>query len=128
MGLLLGEILTWRGEGYAMARDVATAPLEATAVHVRFDAERLEELCASLEMCRFRYVIVGWYHSHPGYGCFLSDTDLATQSMFSEPEHCALVVDPLQKEMAAFHLREGYAIEVPLTVYWEKYQSPYRGR
>ena len=23
--------------------------------------------------------IVGWYHSHPGYGCWLSGTDVATQ-------------------------------------------------
>lgn len=129
MGLLLGELLTWRGEGYALARDVATAPLEATAVHVRFDAERIEELCESLDLCHFRYVLVGWYHSHPGYGCFLSDTDLSTQErMFSEPEHCALVVDPVHREMAAFRLQRGDATEVPLAVFWERYQSPYRPR
>lgn len=129
MGLLLGELLIWKGGGYAIARDIATAPLEASAVHVRFDTARIEELCEALDLCRFRYVLVGWYHSHPGYGCFLSETDMGTQvRMFSESEHCALVVDPMHKEMSAFRLGGEGAVEVPLLVYWERYQSPYRPR
>jgi hypothetical protein len=40
--------------------------------------------------------IVGWYHSHPGFGCFLSSIDVETQlglqRMF--PQCVALVVDP----------------------------------
>ena len=26
--------------------------------------------------------MVGWYHSHPGWGCWLSSTDINTQSSF----------------------------------------------
>lgn len=40
--------------------------------------------------------IVGWYHSHPGYGCWLSGIDCSTQMMqqqFQEP-FLAIVVDP----------------------------------
>jgi proteasome lid subunit RPN8/RPN11 len=32
--------------------------------------------------------VVGWYHSHPGYGCWLSGIDVATQKtnqMFQDP-------------------------------------------
>lgn len=32
--------------------------------------------------------VVGWYHSHPGYGCWLSGIDVATQMLnqqFQEP-------------------------------------------
>lgn len=32
--------------------------------------------------------VVGWYHSHPGYGCWLSGIDVNTQMMnqkFQEP-------------------------------------------
>ena len=39
--------------------------------------------------------VIGWYHSHPGYGCWLSGIDVATQSMnqnFQDP-FLALVVD-----------------------------------
>ena len=40
--------------------------------------------------------MVGWYHSHPGYGCWLSGIDCQTQmtqQMFQEP-FLALVIDP----------------------------------
>jgi COP9 signalosome complex subunit 5 len=39
---------------------------------------------------------VGWYHSHPGYGCWLSGIDVstqATQQTFSDP-FLAVVIDP----------------------------------
>lgn len=39
---------------------------------------------------------VGWYHSHPGYGCWLSGIDVATQAtqqMFQDP-FLAVVIDP----------------------------------
>ncbi len=40
--------------------------------------------------------MVGWYHSHPGYGCWLSGIDCSTQStqqQYQEP-FLAIVVDP----------------------------------
>ena len=39
---------------------------------------------------------MGWYHSHPGYGCWLSGIDVSTQMMqqrFQDP-FLAIVVDP----------------------------------
>ena len=43
-------------------------------------------------------MVVGWYHSHPGFGCWLSSTDIQTQSSFEalNPRAVALVVDPIQ--------------------------------
>jgi 26S proteasome regulatory subunit N11 len=43
-------------------------------------------------------MVVGWYHSHPGFGCWLSGTDINTQSSFEalNPRAVALVVDPIQ--------------------------------
>lgn len=39
--------------------------------------------------------IVGWYHSHPGFGIFLSEHDLFIhRNFFSGPSQIALVVDP----------------------------------
>ncbi|KAH1056497.1 hypothetical protein J1N35_034562 [Gossypium stocksii] len=40
--------------------------------------------------------VVGWYHSHPGYGCWLSGIDVLTQMLnqqFQEP-FLAVVIDP----------------------------------
>ena len=41
--------------------------------------------------------LLGWYHSHPGFGVFLSDYDAFIQhSFFSSPHNVALVVDPIK--------------------------------
>ncbi|MFX0122086.1 MAG: Mov34/MPN/PAD-1 family protein [Candidatus Hodarchaeota archaeon] len=41
-------------------------------------------------------VIVGWAHTHPGLGLFLSSTDIHTQQMYQQmhPKAFALVLDP----------------------------------
>ncbi|KAG8347086.1 putative metallopeptidase [Trypanosoma vivax] len=41
---------------------------------------------------------IGWYHSHPGYGCFLSRTDVDTQrlSQAAQDPWLAIVIDPVR--------------------------------
>jgi proteasome lid subunit RPN8/RPN11 len=52
--------------------------------------------------------IVGWYHSHPGFGIFLSGHDLFIhENFFSAPSQIAVVVDPLACTEGAFAWREG---------------------
>jgi 26S proteasome regulatory subunit N11 len=43
-------------------------------------------------------MVVGWYHSHPGFGCWLSGVDVNTQQSFEQlnPRAVAVVVDPIQ--------------------------------
>lgn len=43
-------------------------------------------------------MVVGWYHSHPGFGCWLSGVDVNTQQSFEalNPRAVAVVVDPIQ--------------------------------
>lgn len=43
-------------------------------------------------------MVVGWYHSHPGFGCWLSSVDVNTQQSFEQlnPRAVAVVVDPIQ--------------------------------
>lgn len=42
--------------------------------------------------------VVGWYHSHPGFGCWLSGVDMNTQTSFEQlnSRAVAVVVDPVQ--------------------------------
>lgn len=44
----------------------------------------------------FNYI--GWYHSHPSYGCWLSRIDVSTQSNYQmSPEPwLAIVIDPIR--------------------------------
>jgi len=43
-------------------------------------------------------MVVGWYHSHPGFGCWLSGVDVNTQQSFEQlhKRAVAVVVDPIQ--------------------------------
>jgi proteasome lid subunit RPN8/RPN11 len=48
-------------------------------------------------------VIVGWYHTHPGFGIFLSGMDLFIhQNFFTQKWHIALVLDPLARTSGFF--------------------------
>lgn len=43
---------------------------------------------------------VGWFHTHPGYGVFLSSADqFIDQHYFREPYHIAMVFDPTKPDV-----------------------------
>ncbi len=110
MGFLLGEAFTWKGRPYSVIMDAVTTELRSSSSKVRFDPRAFPKLFQDLDGSGFDYIIIGWYHSHPGHTCFLSGTDLETQrSMFNQPYHIALVIDPINKEVRTFRLcRGGY--------------------
>lgn len=118
LGFMLGEVKSWQGSLYSVARDVVTTQLKSTASKVRFDPEALPRLFVGLDCSGFDYILVGWYHSHPGHTCFLSRTDLDTQRrMFSQPYHSALVIDPVNEEIRAFRLVSGGYEEMPFAIF-----------
>ena len=48
-------------------------------------------------------VMVGWYHTHPGFGIFLSGMDLFIhQNFFTQIWHVALVLDPRARTSGFF--------------------------
>ncbi len=48
-------------------------------------------------------VIVGWYHTHPGFGIFLSGMDqFIHQNFFTQCWHIAMVLDPLAHQSGFF--------------------------
>ncbi|MBK9030859.1 MAG: Mov34/MPN/PAD-1 family protein [Myxococcales bacterium] len=52
--------------------------------------------------------VVGWYHTHPGFGVFLSDRDqFIHKSFFNLPFQVALVYDPKSKEHGVFSWRDN---------------------
>ena len=111
MGLLAGEVREWQGRRYVVASDYLTAGNSATAVSVKFSKEAFPQLAAEINNAKGnKKMIVGWLHSHPSYGCFLSQTDLQTQKRyFSEEFSIAMVVDPVRNEKAVFKLEAGGA-------------------
>lgn len=117
MGFLLGEVSSWNGKLYSVVRDVVTTELKSSSSKVRFDPEAFPRLFHELDDSGFDYILVGWYHSHPGHTCFLSKTDLETQrAMFSQPYHSALVIDPVNCDVKVFRLSDGDYEEVPFAI------------
>ncbi len=60
---------------------------------------------------------VGWYHTHPGFGVFLSNFDtFIHQSYFDHPKQVAFVVDPIHGEEGFFVWKQGKT--APARVFW----------
>jgi len=58
--------------------------------------------------------IVGWYHSHPGFGVFLSDHDtFIHKNFFSAPEQVAWVFDPHSDEEGCFGWHGSHLERIP---------------
>lgn len=95
MGLMQGKI---SGDTFIVT-DAFRLPVEGTETRVNAQDEANEYMVSYLQACRDQGKLenaVGWYHSHPGYGCWLSGIDVNTQhtqQSFSDP-FLAVVIDP----------------------------------
>ncbi|XP_065667593.1 COP9 signalosome complex subunit 5 isoform X3 [Hydra vulgaris] len=95
MGLMLGKV-----DGNTMiVMDSFALPVEGTETRVNAQAEGYEYMTQYVESSKMVGRLenaIGWYHSHPGYGCWLSGIDVNTQMLhqqFQEP-FVAIVIDP----------------------------------
>lgn len=79
--------------------DAFRLPVEGTETRVNAQEDANEYMVEYLKCSREQgrqENAVGWYHSHPGYGCWLSGIDVNTQSMqqsYNDP-FVAIVIDP----------------------------------
>jgi proteasome lid subunit RPN8/RPN11 len=71
--------------------------------HVTFTQDTWEHIYKVKDKEYPEQKIVGWYHSHPGFGVFLSEHDLfIQQNFFSNPQQVAWVYDPHTDEEGCF--------------------------
>ncbi|MCJ1480198.1 COP9 signalosome catalytic subunit rri1 [Schaereria dolodes] len=95
MGLMQGKI----AEETFIVTDAFRLPVEGTETRVNASDEANEYIVQYLQSSRDSGQLdnaVGWYHSHPGYGCWLSGIDVSTQmtqQTFQDP-FLAVVIDP----------------------------------
>ncbi len=94
MGFMQGKIA---GDTFIVT-DAFRLPVEGTETRVNASDEANEYVVQYLQSCRDNQRqenVVGWYHSHPGYGCWLSGIDVATQitQQYTDP-FLAVVIDP----------------------------------
>ena len=117
MGLLIGRTYSDDEGIYVTVEKAMTSSLLSNPVSVKFNSESMEELIDGLDCLRDGEMITGWYHSHPGLGCFLSDTDVRTQKgIFGDDCGFAVVVDPVNHELSAFEVSDGKEAVVQFVV------------
>ncbi|KAF8371556.1 csn-5 [Pristionchus pacificus] len=97
MGLMQGRV-----DAHSLiVTDSFALPVEGTETRVNAAEEANEYSVAYSLKCEEMGVkdkVIGWYHSHPGYGCWLSGIDVGTQStnqQYTEP-FVAIVIDPIK--------------------------------
>ncbi|PVU88594.1 hypothetical protein BB561_005768 [Smittium simulii] len=94
MGLLQGKV----EDRTMLVMDVFALPVEGTETRVNAHHEANEYMVQYLDNSKQANRpenAIGWYHSHPGYGCWLSGIDVSTQKLnqaYQEP-WLAIVVD-----------------------------------
>jgi len=96
MGLMLGEFI----DDYTVqVVDVFAMPQSGTTITVESVDEVFQQrMMDMLKQTGRPEMVVGWYHSHPGFGCWLSSVDINTQQAFEQlnQRSVAVVVDPIQ--------------------------------
>jgi len=96
MGLMLGSFID---EFTVRVIDVFAMPQSGTGVSVEaVDPVFQTNMMDMLKMTGRPEIVVGWYHSHPGFGCWLSGVDVNTQQSFESlnKRAVAVVIDPIQ--------------------------------
>ncbi|KAI0480782.1 Mov34/MPN/PAD-1 family protein [Xylariaceae sp. FL0804] len=96
MGLMQG----YTAGDTIVVTDAFGLPVEGTETRVNAQEDGNEYMVDYLQLSRDQGArqenVVGWYHSHPGYGCWLSGIDVGTEKMqqqYNDP-FVAVVVDP----------------------------------
>jgi proteasome lid subunit RPN8/RPN11 len=108
-GVLVGVIQADRPSITAVIPALAAV---GTSANVTFTQEVWEDIHQRIDRDFPGTQIVGWYHSHPGFGIFLSGYDLFIhENFFSAAGQVALVVDPLAGEAGWFGWRDGKVVE-----------------
>ena len=81
---------------------------ETRFAEVTFTHQTWAKINAEMDTKFANLSIVGWYHTHPDFGIFLSDRDRFIQEhFFSGPGQVAHVIDPVRRDEGVFIWKDG---------------------
>jgi proteasome lid subunit RPN8/RPN11 len=99
-GVLIGDE---RKNSVVIEACIAGLNAAQAGTHVTFTQDTWEHIYKTKDKDYPDQRIVGWYHSHPGFGVFLSDHDtFIHKNFFSSPLQVAWVYDPHSDEEGCF--------------------------
>ncbi len=99
-GVLVGDVIEEFGKkNVVISAFVEAKYSEGTPTTLKFTHETWEHIHKEIEKKHKGKKIVGWIHTHPDFGIFLSEYDKFIQSnFFNEDSQVAYVIDPIQDE------------------------------
>jgi proteasome lid subunit RPN8/RPN11 len=108
-GVLVG---TWHrdevGPFVKVVESIRGEGAETRFAEVTFTHQTWAKINAEMDTKFTDKKIVGWYHTHPDFGIFLSDRDRFIQEhFFSGPGQVAHVIDPVRRTEGVFIWRAG---------------------
>ncbi len=108
-GLLVGrECADDAGVYLVVAGAIPARQARGTAVSVTFTHQTWDQLSAEKANRYPDQAIVGWYHTHPGLGVFLSERDLFIhRNFFANSTHIAVVIDPSKFTWGIFYWQDS---------------------
>ena len=112
-GILVGKMK----DEELVIKGLETGRQSATHVHVTLHDDFLIEMAE--KYAERDEKIVGWYHSHPKMGCFMSSTDIDTQRRYQAlfPTAVALVIDPQRPIFRFYRVEDTNYISVEYDVF-----------
>ena len=117
-GVLVGNVYRDQAGPFLLVEAMIRGDFAGSAnAQVTFTAETWSHIQSVMEAQHPQQKIVGWYHTHPDFGIFLSDMDLFIHgNFFNMPWQVAVVFDPINKEEGVFVWRDGKTERTPFCV------------
>jgi len=100
---------------------VPIQPSDCDPTHFSYSWHDVDRVRSYREQAR--KALIGWYHTHPGLGIFLSKTDLEKThtQLFNEPFQVALVYDPIGGRAGYFCWESPGALD-PGAAEWREFE------
>ncbi len=94
---------------------IAGTPASSRSTNVTFTADTWQHIQTVMDRDHPDKKMIGWYHTHPGFGIFLSDMDVfICDNFFNLPWQVAFVYDPVGGDEGNFVWRGGKPVREPM--------------
>ena len=109
-GVLIGDVTD---DVTRVEACIAGEKATESGAHVTFTQQTWQHIFKVKDAKFAESSIVGWYHSHPGFGIFLSDYDLFIhKNFFAAPHQVAWVFDPHSDDEGCFGWVAGEVVPI----------------
>ena len=108
IGVLIGKVY----DNLLVVNEAVSGEQASGLTRVKLDNSTIAKIVNDIMSGKLEGNILGWYHSHPGFGVFMSPTDVGTQEALEQfsKKIAALVIDPKEDTYGIFTLDAQSAV------------------